>query len=156
MIGTIEQETAACRKRFEGVEVGSAVRCCHHERLLEILEKPAENRIWYILTYKGRGEQARRLHEFWPIPQDMYADYEAKHASLYADYKAKHAPLYADYEAKHASLDADYKAKRASLYADYKAKRAPLYADYEAKRAPLDELIIALVSDTTWNGESIL
>ncbi len=134
-LGTIEQEAADCRKAFEGVAVGAPVWCCHHERLAERLEEPAENRIRFILSHKLVGEQARRLREFRPmLDASKYADYEAKRAALYADYKAKCAALYADYEAKRAALYADYEAKRAPLYADYKAKWAALYADDAAQR----------------------
>ena len=153
-LGTIEEEAAECRKAFEGVEVGAPVWCCHHERLSEVLDEPAENRITYILTSKDRSEQAIRLREFRPVKDretfaplyadyeakraPLYADYEAKRDTLYADYEAKRAPLYADYEAKRDTLDADYRAKSDTLYADYRAKLATLYADYMAKIAPLD------------------
>jgi hypothetical protein len=164
-LGTIEEEAAECRKAFEGVEVGAPVWCCHHERLSEVLDEPAENRITYILTSKDRSEQAIRLREFRPVKDretfaPLYADYEAKRATLYADYYyAKRDPLYADYEAKLAPLYADYYAKLAPLDADYRAKRATLDADYRAKRAPLDADLAALhlseYPDTAWNGRSI-
>ena len=133
MIGTIAQEAAACRKRFAGVTVGSWVRCCHHEVLAEELTEPPENRIEYILAKKSTREQARRLREFAPIPSEMVADYQAKHASIEADYEAKIEPI----------------------EADYRAKIAPIEADYQAKYVQLQAPIIALVPDTTWTGESI-
>ena len=163
-LGTIEEEAAECRKAFEGVEVGAPVWCCHHERLSEVLDEPAENRITYILTSKDRSEQAIRLREFRPVKDretfaPLYADYEAKRAPLYADYEAKRDTLDADYRAKSDTLYADYRAKLATLYADYMAKIAPLDADYEAKRATLDADLTALhlaeYPDTAWNGRSI-
>ena len=111
-LGTIEEEAAECRKAFEGVEVGAPVWCCHHERLSEVLDEPAENRITYILTSKDRSEQAIRLREFRPV-KDM-----AKIAPLDADYEAKIAPLDADYEAKRATLDADLTALHLAEYPD--------------------------------------
>ena len=94
---SIEEEAALCRARFKGVEVGSWVRFCHHKLIAERLREPAENRIMYILTEKPVKERPRRLHEFWPIPEPLYADYDAKHDALYADYKAKRDALDADY-----------------------------------------------------------
>ena len=133
MIGTIAQEAAACRKRFADVKVGSWVRCCHHEVLIEELGEPPENRIAYILAKKSTMEQARRLREFAPIPPEMGADYDVKRATLRADYGARCATIRADYD----------------------AKRATIRADYEAKCVQLQAPIIALVPDTTWTGESI-
>src|SRR3990167_10761203 len=131
---SIEEEAADCRAAFVGAAVGTPVWCCHHERLYEVLEEPAENRIAYILSDKPSFERARRLREFRPVKDTaIYRKVDA----LVADYKAKRAPLDADYKAKRALLDADYEAKRAPLVADYEAKLAPLYADYEAKRALL-------------------
>jgi hypothetical protein len=159
-LGTIEQEAADCRKAFEGIEVGAPVWCCHHSKLAEALEEPAENRISYILSAKDVRERALRLKEFRPIKGvGRYADYKAKLAPLYADYEAKLAPLYADYKAKLAALYADYEAKLAALYADYKAKLAALYADYEAKLAALYADVMALhmeeCPDTTWTERGI-
>ena len=100
-LGTIEEEAAECRKAFEGVEVGAPVWCCHHERLSEVLDEPAENRITYILTSKDRSEQAIRLREFRPVKDretfaPLYADYEAKRATLDADLTALHLAEYPD------------------------------------------------------------
>ena len=152
-LGTIEEEAVECRKAFEGVQVGSPVWCCHHEKLTETLEEPAENRIRYILEEKSTKERAIRLREFRPV-----MDVELWR-TLDADYSAKRAALYADYSAKRAALDADYSAKCAALDADCSAKRAPLDADYSAKRAPLDadlaSLHLAEYPDTAWNGKSI-
>jgi len=66
-LGTIEEEAARCRKAFEGVEVGALVWHCHHDRLIEVLSEPAENRIEYILTYKPEDERALRLRLFRPV-----------------------------------------------------------------------------------------
>ena len=144
-LGTVEQELAACRAAFVGVKAGDPVRCCHHERLVEILDDNPEARISYILAKKSHGEQARRFHEMRPIPKDIYDDYRAKRKLLDDDYWAKCKPLYDDYRAKRKPLDDDYW-----------AKRKPLDDDYEAKRKPLDKPIVDLVPDTTWNGKSIL
>ena len=163
---SIEEEAALCRARFAGVEVGSWVRCCHHKLIAERLCEPAENRIRYILTEKPVKERPRRLHEFWLIPEPLAGDYEAKVdaldadyrakvAALYADYRAKHNALYADYRAKHNALAGDYEAKHNALAGDYEAKRDALAGDYEAKRDALDAPIVAMVPDTTWDGESI-
>src|SRR3990167_9332473 len=121
---SIEEEAADCRAAFVGAAVGTPVWCCHHERLYEVLEEPAENRIAYILSDKPSFERTRRLREFRPV----------KDTAIYP----KLAALDADYDAKLAALDADYEAKLAPLYADYKAKLAALYADYKAKLAALD------------------
>ena len=67
-LGTIDEEAAACRKAFEGVEVGAPVVHCHHEReWVELLVGPAEHRIRCILVVKPRSEHALRLRLFRPM-----------------------------------------------------------------------------------------
>jgi len=51
---------------------------------------------WY---HESRPEIDARVIELALIIDPLYADYEAKRATLYADYDAKRATLYADYEA---------------------------------------------------------
>lgn len=64
---SIEEEAKACRKAFEGVPIGTSVWHCHHEKFVEFLIEPAENRIAYILSSKPQHEQALRLHLFRPF-----------------------------------------------------------------------------------------
>ena len=111
----------------------------NHKQLFESSHDVME-RVAYVKREKPGHEIQTRLHNMIYLPfmtDELYADYEAKRASLDVDYEAKLTLLYADYEAKLAPLYADYEAKLASLRADYEAKLAPLRADYEAKLAPL-------------------
>jgi len=64
---SIEEEAAACRAAFVGVEVGALVRLCHHGVPVEVLTEPAEARIAYILAKKSFGERALRLRCFRPL-----------------------------------------------------------------------------------------
>jgi hypothetical protein len=66
-LNSIEEEAKACRKAFEGVPIGTLVWHCHHEKFVEFLIEPAENRIAYILSSKPQHEQALRLHLFRPF-----------------------------------------------------------------------------------------
>ena len=101
-LGTIEEEAVECRKAFEGVEVGAPVWCCHHEKLTETLEEPAENRIRYILEEKSTKERAIRLREFRPVMDvELWRTLDADYAALDADYSAKRAPLDADLASLH-------------------------------------------------------
>jgi hypothetical protein len=90
-LGTIEEEAAACRAAFVGVEVGAPVWCCHHEMLYERLTDPAEDRIKFILYNKEAGEQARRLREFRPVRDvEKYDAYQASRKPLDAEMSALH------------------------------------------------------------------
>ena len=64
---TIAHEAKLCRKAFAGVEIGTVVQHCHHEKWLEILTEPAENRISYIESEKAPDERAERLRQFRPF-----------------------------------------------------------------------------------------
>ena len=68
-LGSIEQETAACRKAFKGVKPGAFVLHCHHDALGELLTEDAENRILFILSSKAEHEQSLRLRLFRPVPE---------------------------------------------------------------------------------------
>src|SRR5208282_5140256 len=67
ILKTIEEEALECRTAFSNTHIGDFVLHCHHERLLERLTEPAENRIAYILSYKHKDEQALRLRLFRPL-----------------------------------------------------------------------------------------
>ncbi len=137
-MNTIAQEAEACRKAFEGVQVGALVQHCHHAQWLEILTEPAENRIAFILNNKAVSEQAERLRRFRPFDPDkadadwkkMYADRE----KAYADWKkadAEWAKAYADWKKAYADwekADAAYPDRKKVDAAD--ADRDKAYADW--------------------------
>ena len=155
MIGTIKKEAAACRERFEGIEVGSWVRCCHHEELVEKLFESPKHRIKYILRQKHRSERARRLHEFWPIPKEMADEYFAKRKLISDEYLAKSKSIDDEFDAKLESINDEYDAELKPIYDEYRAKLKLINPEYRAKFKLIEDQIIALVPDTTWNGRSI-
>ena len=70
-LGTIAEEAAACRKAFEGFEVGGLVMHCHHYLIAERLREPAKSRISYILNTKDPQERALRLRLFRPVTEEV-------------------------------------------------------------------------------------
>lgn len=70
---TIEEAAARCRARMAGAKVGDWVWCCHHDRMLETLTEPPENRIDCILYVKPEHERIVRLDAFrlvvGPLPE---------------------------------------------------------------------------------------
>jgi len=128
-LGTIKEEAAACRKAFEGFEVGGIVLHCHHESLFERLTEPASNRIDYILAIKPKHEQALRLRLFRPVTEAQLK----RHSKAYA---------------KRKKADAEWE----KAYAEWKK------ADAERKKA-YAELITLLHFDICkgcpWDGKTI-
>ncbi len=53
----IQREAALCREACKNSKVGDVMQHIHHERWLEILTEPIENRIQFILTHKHESEQ---------------------------------------------------------------------------------------------------
>jgi hypothetical protein len=160
-LGTIEEELAACRKRFEGVKVGAFVWCCHHEIELEMLTEPPEARIGYILKEKSSIEQARRLYEFRPVlgklPTKLAKTY-AKLAKTRAEldnacsewYKVRDELDNARGEWNNAS------AKWAKAYAERNEAYDEWDKAYAEYHVEIHALHVAEVPDTAWNGTSIL
>jgi hypothetical protein len=66
-LGTIEEEAAACRERWKDYGIGTLAAHLHHGMPFEMLTKPAEERITYILKEKPEDERALRLRCFAPI-----------------------------------------------------------------------------------------
>ena len=85
----IDTEAAACRKACNDLKVGDVVQHIHHEKWLEILTEPIENRIAFILDNKPIIEQAERLRRMRPFDwkkayadrQKAYADWQKADAS---------------------------------------------------------------------------
>ena len=87
----IATEASKCREAFEGVEVGAIVQHCHHERWLERLTEPAENRITFILENKAKDEQAERLRRFRPLADADKQKADADWQKAYADKQKAYA-----------------------------------------------------------------
>jgi len=115
----IDTEAAACRKACNDLKVGDVVQHIHHEKWLEILTEPIENRIAFILDNKPIIEQAERLRRMRPFDwKKAYADRQ----KAYADWQK----AYADWQ----KADAD----REKAYADWQkadADREKAYADWQ-------------------------
>ena len=93
-LGSIDEETKACRKEFVNFPVGGYTLHCHHEIIGETLSEPAEHRIQYILDAKPEHEQALRLRLFRPISDKklkMYKKADAGSQKAYADLQKAHA-----------------------------------------------------------------
>jgi len=151
-LGTIEEEAALCRKAFEGVEVGAAVIHCHHEPpCVEILAKPAEKRITFILAHKREPEQALRLHLFRPIMLSAKERLEYDRAG--AEYKRawdECRRAWAEYDragAEYKRAGAEYK----RAWDEY--ERA--WDEYDRIVAPLHDKYCPAGKDCPWDGKTI-
>ena len=102
----IATEASKCREAFEGVEVGAIVQHCHHERWLERLTEPAENRITFILENKAKDEQAERLRRFRPLADADWQKADADWQKAYADWQKADADKQKAYADKQ-KADAD-------------------------------------------------
>ena len=140
MLGTIEEELVACRKRFEGVEVGAFVWCCHHGIELEVLTEPPEARIGYIMHGKSSIEQARRLYEFRPVLGKLPAKWDKAYA--------KWGKARAKWDKASAKWD-----KARDEWVKDRDEWDKASAKYHVE---IHALHVAEVPDTAWNGTSIL
>ena len=93
-LGTIGQETAACRKAFAKSKVGDWAWHIHHTELCEEIMESIENRIQCILTVKPEHERALRLRLMRPISKRSQkvrdtacAEYEKVCATACAEYE---------------------------------------------------------------------
>ena len=138
-LGTIDEEAAACRKAFEGVEVGAPVVHCHHEReWVELLLEPAEHRIRCILVVKPRSEHALRLRLFRPmcIPAGEIPEWDEALAQCQCA-RAEYARAWAEYNRTRAEYNrtrAEYNRTRAE-YARAWAEYDRTWAEYDRTRA---------------------
>src|SRR5574341_522625 len=116
--------------------------------------------------------------KYWAERKSLYDKYEAEKKSLDDKYWAERKSLDDKYEAEKKSLDDKYWAERKSLDDKYWAERKSLDDKDEAERKPLDDkywaerkslddkdeaerkpllnLILALIPDCAWDGETIL
>jgi len=182
MLGTIEEELAACRKRFEGVEVGAFVWCCHHEIELEVLTEPPEKRIDYIMHENSSIERARRLYEFRPVLGKLPAELGkarvewgkayAEWGKACAEWNKAYAELgkarvewdkaYAEWNKARAEWDkarAEWDKACDELdkaRAEWDKARDELAKAYDEYHVEIHALHVAEVPDTAWNGTSIL
>ena len=67
LIGTIEEELAACRNAFLANKHSKNAWCLHHNQLFEPLTESYENRIKCILKNKPKEEHAVRFRNFRPM-----------------------------------------------------------------------------------------
>ena len=134
---SIEEEALDCRAAFEGVKVGAVVKNCHHDRLLELLSEPAEERIVYILRNKPEEEQARRLREFRPWPYPLIAEW-SKACAEWRKACAEWDKAAAEWDKADAEWD----------------KACAEWSKADAEPAIIAQLHSSF-PDTTWNGKSI-
>ena len=64
-LGTIEEERAACEKRWQGFGVGAVAHCCYHDQHFTVLADAPQVRI-EELAMKPSEQQAILLHLFGP------------------------------------------------------------------------------------------
>jgi len=86
---SIEEDAADCRAAFVGFVVGSPAWHVHHAVLSEIVTKPIENRILYILINKPEREQALRLRLMRPALTlaPAWVEYGRVKALAWAEYE---------------------------------------------------------------------
>src|SRR6267378_2722983 len=113
--------------------VGLYVWHVHHEKLLEQLTKPIENRIRYIQDNKAQDEIPVRLKLLKIIKNQDLVKGNIK------DYYAKLKTIKDDYDAKLKPIDDDYDAKLKPIKDDYYAKLKTIKDDYDAKLKPIDD-----------------
>jgi hypothetical protein len=144
-LGTIAEEAAACRERWNGYDPGTLAMHVHHNVPFEILTQSAEKRIAYILNVKPEDERALRLRCFAPVDLARFP----KLRKANAEWLRARAALQGDY--------AECK-QIAAAWAWRKAKFA-----WEQANAALEEICAAiphaelcpLGSDCPWDGETI-
>ena len=174
-LGTIEEELVACRKRFEGVEVGAFVWCCHHGIELEVLTEPPEARIGYIMHGKSSIEQARRLYEFRPVlgklptKCDKACDEYHKAYAEWGKARAEWVKASAKWDKDRDEWDKAYAkwdkasdewnkacAEWGKAYAERDKASDEWYKARDECHVEIHALHVAEVPDTAWNGTSIL
>jgi hypothetical protein len=142
-LGTIRQEAAACRKRWEGYVPGTLAMHVHHNVPFEILTQPSENRIAYILNVKPEDERALRLRCFAPVDLARFPKLRKANA---------------EWLRARAALQEDYAERKQITMAWRKAKFV-----WEQTNAALEEICAAiphaklcpLGEDCPWDGETI-
>jgi hypothetical protein len=162
-LGTIEEEAAACRERWKNYDIGTLAAHLHHEEPFELLTKPAEARITYILSKKPENERALRLRCFAPIDLTKFPKLRKVSDALWEADTAWWKASDALRKASDALREADtawWKVSDALRKADavrwetgavrWKANAAfkRIYAIPHAKLCPLGE-------DCPWDGETI-
>jgi hypothetical protein len=170
-LGTIEQEAAFCRARWQGFGVGTLAAHVHHELDFEPLTQPAEKRIAFILNEKPEDERALRLRCFAPVHLAKFPKLRKSAAAwkkVYAAWHRAHAAwrkAEAKWERSNAKCDqAHAKWERSNAKCDQAhAKCAQAHAKCEQAAAALREICAAyphaelcpLGSDCPWDGKTI-
>jgi hypothetical protein len=163
-LGTIRQEAAACRERWNGYDTGTFAAHVHHELDFEPLTQPAEKRIAFILNEKPEDERALRLRCFAPVDLAKFPKLRKSAAAwkkVDAAWHRAHAAwrkAEAKWERSNAKCDQAH-AKCAQAH----AKCAQAHAKWEQAAAALREICAAyphaelcpLGSDCPWDGETI-
>jgi len=112
---SIAAEAKACRAAWAAMPDATAGAHIHHgSGPFELLRKPVENRIAYILSDKPKSEQALRLRLMRPVTAPALAEYER--VAAWAEYERRTAPALAEYE-------------RVAAWAEYERVRAAAHRD---------------------------
>ena len=166
----VEEEARDCRARCAGMKVGDLILHCHHEVLCEILTKPVEDRISFIISSKSDNVPLRLRLMGPPIIDDQVKDDPRWYKANVELEKA-----YAEWRKANTELDKAYaewrKANTEWRKANTEYNKA--YAEQHKANAELDKAYAEwrkantewrktyephyhrLYPDSPWNGETI-
>mgnify|MGYP001607814944 CR=1 FL=1 len=136
----------------------------HHEKLVEPLTEPIENRIVFIKMEKPTDEVPLRLKLLRPVRSTniaaLFKAYQEAIATAWKAYQEAIAPTEkADQEAKATAWKA-YREAKAPAEKAYQEAKATAEKAYREAKAPAWKEILALhaiecEADCPWNGETI-
>jgi hypothetical protein len=158
-LGTIEEEVAACRKRWKdfGVGVVALAAHIHHDTPFERLCYPAEERIAYILKEKPEDERALRLRCFAPLDLTKFSKWR-KASAVWRKASAAWEQTLAELlkvRVKSGKTSAAYRKAETALWkAGAALRKAEVVLQKICDRIPHTELC-PLGSDCPWDGETI-
>ena len=164
----IEVELAACRAAWAQFFADNKLKstdirftdntpifawCLHHNRLIESLKEPVENRIAYILHDKSKNEQVCRFLNLRPISlTSAWAEYNKVCDAAQAEFNKVRDPAWAEYCKVRDSAQAEYSKVRDPARAEYNKVCDAARAEYNKV---CDAAHLVDVPNHTWNGTSI-
>ena len=145
----VEEEARDCRARCAGMKVGDLILHYHHEVLCEILTKPVEDRISFIISSKSDNVPLRLRLMGPPIIDDQVKDdprwYKAN---------AELDKAYAELDKANTELDKAYVEWR-KAYTELEKVRAEWHKANAEWRKAYEPHYHRLYPDSPWNGETI-
>ena len=144
-LGTIAEEAAACRAAFAARPRARYAAHVHHDKPVEELTEPVEERIAYTLAHKPEEEQALRLHCLRPATLRQWRRYDAAVRAARETYKAAERAARETYDAAVRPAWETYEAAERPARETYDAAVRPAWETYEAAERPAWETYEAAV-----------